>query len=89
MDMDKKKSVIRPWQVMRIYGHRGAVYCWVWCRFCEQFELELVYWRYVFQCCVDRVVHKILRLLRLGYWSGFCSQGRGRSWDRRSRYGEK
>jgi len=26
---------------------------------------------------------------RLGYWSGFCPQARGRHWDRRSRYGEK
>jgi len=51
-------------------------------------ELVFLYWRRVTRAA-GRAASQVLRSTRLGYFAGFCSQGRGLRWDRRSRYGEK
>jgi len=83
---------IRGWQLVKICGHIAKVFSWqmrpnrLWYL---NLEPELVFlWRYVTRTA-GRAVSQVLRSTRQGYFAGFCSQGRGLSWDRRSRYGKK
>ncbi len=88
--MTSNKSNIRAWQIVKIYGCRQAVFAWVWYRVFGYWEMELtfLYWRYFVSFLIERL-SQILRLGRLGFWSGFMSEARGLSWDRKSRYGKK
>lgn len=86
--MKVNKLNMRPWHVMKICGAKGIIFGWVWCVFERCHVLEFLYWQYIvwFE---DREISQVLRLATIGHWAGFCSQGRGLAWDRRSRYGQK
>lgn len=88
--MTSNKSNIRPWQVVKIYGCRMVVFALRWYRLLGWWLMELIilYWRYIGPFLIERF-SQVLRLGRLGYWAGFCSEARGLSWDRKSRYGKK
>lgn len=64
----------------------GQVYGW-----CVSKVSGYAGWRFLYWEIMEK-----MRLLKCGvkvrvrmYFAGFCSMGRGRHWDRRSRYGEK
>jgi len=83
---------IRGWRQAKICGAKVIVIVsgWFICHGPGEvyLVLERLFWRRV-RCRMRRAVSQVMRIARLGYFAGFCSQGRGLSWDRRSRYGEK
>ena len=62
----------------------GAVYGWVWCQYVKAFSWSMLYWPALEFCGEPPQVSAV----RAGsFWSGFMSEARGLSWDRKSRYG--
>ena len=64
----------------------GAVYGWVWCKYLKSFSWSMLYWR-VFEFSGE--VPQVSAVRAGGIWSGYMSEARGLSWDRKSRYGKK
>ena len=76
-------------------GHRGrvtleenlgAVFGWVWCKYLKSFSWSMLYWPALEYCGEPPQVSAVRAG---GFWSGFMSEARGLSWDRKSRYGKK
>lgn len=86
--MTSKKSNIRPWQFIRIHGYRAIVFGWVYDFFVGCHVLEYLFSQLNVSFLIERL-SQVLRLGRLGVWSGYMSEARGLSWDRKSRYGKK
>jgi len=64
----------------------GAIFGWVWCKYLKQFSWSMLYWRALeFRGKMPQVS----AVRAGGIWSGFMSEARGLSWDRKSRYGKK
>ena len=82
------KNNIRPWQLIKIHGIRAVFFGWIWDFFVGCHVLKYLYCRLIASCLIKRF-SQVLRLRRQGFWSGFMSEARGLSWDRKSRYGEK
>jgi len=68
----------------------GAVYGWSWCKHCRENIWKLLYWP-ALEFCGEPPQNEILGagICAGGFWSGFMSEARGLSWDRKSRYGKK
>ena len=64
----------------------GQVYGWCVCKVANYEGWGFLYWKIMHRLCVIKCKAKVK--VRM-YFAGFCSMGRGRHWDRRSRYGEK
>jgi len=64
----------------------GAVYGWVWCMYLENFSWSMLYWR-VLEFSGE--APQVSAVRAGGIWSGYMSEARGLSWDRKSRYGKK
>ena len=87
----KNEQIIRSWQIMKIRGVKAIVFGWFWhVDVFGRYELilELLYWKYIVWI-VDRPASKLSAVRAFGFWSGFMSEARGKSWDRKSRYGIK
>ena len=64
----------------------GAVFGMVWCEFYGVYSWSMLYWPALEYCGEPPQVSAV----RAGsVWSGFMSEARGLSWDRKSRYGKK
>jgi len=81
-------TFIKPWNTIKIKKSKVFIYCRVWDNFLDCFVFELVRWQRITHY-IKTFTIQVLKLVRMGYWAGFCSQGRGLTWDRKSRYGEK
>ena len=88
--MRVKKFDIRAWMVVSFRGAKIIVARWFFYRFEGLWMAELVeiYWR-IQSAPAERPAFIGRCPARYGFFAGFCSQSRGLSWDRRSRYGEK
>ena len=64
----------------------GAVYGWVWCKYLKSFSWSMLYWR-VFEFSGE--APQVIAVRAGGIWSGYMSEARGLSWDRKSRCGKK
>jgi len=64
----------------------GAIFGWVWHKQLRKYLWWLLYWP-VLEFYGDPP--QIAGVRASGYWSGFMSEARGLSWDRKSRYGKK
>jgi len=64
----------------------GAVCGWVWCKYLKSFSWSMIYWPTTEFCGEPPQVSAVRAG---GFWSGFMSEARGLSWDRKSRYGKK
>jgi hypothetical protein len=64
----------------------GAVYGWVWSKYLGRFSWSMLYWP-VLEFYGEPP--QISAVRAGGIWSGFMSEARGLSWDRKSRYGKK
>lgn len=64
----------------------GAVFGWSWCMHLREYIWHMLYWL-VLGFCGDPP--QVAGVRAGGLWSGFMSEARGLSWDRKSRYGEK
>lgn len=64
----------------------GAVCGWVWCKYLKSFSWSMLYWP-----AVDFAgeASQVSAVRAGGVWSGYMSEARGLSWDRKSRYGKK
>jgi len=73
-----------------LYEYLGAVYGWSWCKHCRENIWKLLYWP-ALEFCGEPPQNEILgaEICAGGFWSGFMSEARGLSWDRKSRYGKK
>lgn len=69
-----------------LYESLGAVYGWSWCKHGREHTWKLLYWR-VLEFCGDPP--QVNSVCAYDFWSGFMSEARGLSWDRKSRYGKK
>lgn len=64
----------------------GAVYGWVCIKRYQEYFWTLLYW----PALEFRGEPPQVSAVRAGgFWSGFMSEARGLSWDRKSRYGKK
>ena len=62
----------------------GAFYGWSWSEYEGCYIWRLFYWpRLYFKRMFTQYVGRVIK----GIWSGFMSEARGLSWDRKSRYG--
>jgi len=86
--MTSNKLNIRPWQFVKIHGVKAVIFGWIWDFLVGCSVLKYLYCRLIVLRLIGRF-SQVLRLGHLGYWSGFMSEGRGLSWDRKSRYGKK
>ncbi len=64
----------------------GAVFGWIWCEYYGVYSWSMLYWR-VFEFSGEPPQVSAVRAG--GIWSGYMSEARGLSWDRKSRYGKK
>ena len=64
----------------------GAVHGWVWCKYIKQFSWSMLYWP-VLEFSGE--APQVFAIRAGGFWSGYMSEARGLSWDRKSRYGKK
>ncbi len=64
----------------------GAFYGWVYCKYLNCYSWSMLYWPAIDRCGNPPQVSAVRAR---GIWSGFMSQARGLSWDRKSRYGKK
>lgn len=64
----------------------GAVFGMIWCEFYGVYSWSMLYWPAIEYCGEPPQVSAVRAG---GIWSGFMSEARGLSWDRKSRYGEK
>lgn len=69
-----------------IYEYLGAVYGWVWCKCLKRFSWSMLYWRALE---FGGEPPQVSAVRAGGIWSGFMSEARGLSWERKSRYGKK
>ena len=74
-------SCVKPYHVLP-----GQVYGWCVCKAADYEGWGFLYWKIVEK--MHLIKCDVKAKIRM-YLSGFCSMGRGRHWDRRSRYGEK
>ena len=63
----------------------GAFYGWVYCKYLNSYSWIMLYWP-----ALGRYGNppQTSTVRPHGIWSGFMSQARGLSWNRKSRYGE-
>ena len=68
----------------------GAVFSWVWCKYIKQFSWSMLYWP-ALEFAGEAPQIEILgaQICAGVFWSGYMSEARGLSWDRKSRYGKK
>jgi hypothetical protein len=64
----------------------GAVFGWVWCKYIKSFSWSMLYWPALEYCGEPPQVSAVRAG---GIWSGYMSEARGLSWDRKSRKGKK
>jgi hypothetical protein len=64
----------------------GQVYGWCVSKASDYEGWGFLYWEIKEKM---RVIQRDATVKVRMYFAGFCSMGRGRHWDRRSRYGEK
>jgi len=69
-----------------LYEILGAFFGWCWCNHLREYTWRLLYWP-VLEFCGDPP--QVFAVCAYGFYSGFMSEARGLSWDRKSRYGEK
>jgi hypothetical protein len=64
----------------------GAVFGMVWCEFYGVYSWSMLYWPALEYCGEPPQVSAVRAG---GIWSGYMSEARGLSWERKSRYGKK
>ena len=64
----------------------GAVFGWIWCEYYGVYSWSMLYWPALEYCGEPPQVSAVRAR---GIWSGFMSEARGLSWERKSRYGKK
>ena len=69
-----------------LYESLGAIFGWSYCKHYNEYIWQLLYWPALVFCGDPPQVAVVSAD---GFWSGFMSEGRGLSWDRKSRYGKK
>lgn len=68
----------------------GAVHGWVWCKYIKQFSWSMLYWPALeFAGEAPQIEILGVQICAGLFWSGYMSEARGLSWDRKSRYGKK
>jgi hypothetical protein len=60
-----------------IFGQR-VIYGWIWNKRFKEYTLVMKYW---LVRSITQIKKTFLKLRRQFYWSGFCSENRGRHWD--------
>lgn len=73
-----------------LYEILGVIFGWCWCKNLREFIWRLLYWL-VLEFCGKPPQNEILgaEICAGGFWSGFMSEVRDLSWDRKSCYGKK
>jgi len=69
-----------------LYESLGAVYGWCWSKQFREYAWRLLYWR-MLEFCGEPPQLSAVRAG--GIWSGYMSEARGLSWDRKSRKDKK
>ena len=73
-------------RIMSLEESLGGFFGWVWCEYIKSFSWSMLYWPALEYCGEPPQVSAVRAG---GIWSGFMSEARGLSWDRKSRYGKK
>ena len=68
----------------------GAVFGMIWCEYYGVYSWSMLYWP-AFEFLGEAPQIEILgvQICAGRFWSGYMSEARGLSWDRKSRYGKK
>ena len=59
----------------------GAVCGWSYCKYAKEWLYLLLYWPVTF---IVGIISQVMSLSRLGHWSGFRTETKGRHWFYRS-----
>ena len=79
---------LRAWQAVKMHKHITLFYSWVYDFFNRCYLMEYLYWKYT-EYTQTTMQSQVAGMTMYGFQSGFMSEGRGLSWDKKSRYGLK
>ncbi len=68
----------------------GAIFGWVWSKYLKSFSWSMLYWPVLdFPGEAPQIEILGVQICAGRFCSGYMSEARGLSWDRKSRYGKK